>query len=90
MDDQEPLLGAGEPPRHRVAQRDRVGATGPVLSHHGDTKDALEQGTILDPHSHSYIAQASSRSAGAARSQGDDPLLKMAQARLEQAPTLPG
>jgi hypothetical protein len=49
MDDQELLLGVGEPHRHRVAQLDRVGATGPVLGHHGDTKEALEQGTILDP-----------------------------------------
>jgi hypothetical protein len=37
MDDQELLPGVGEPHRHRVAQLDRVGATGPVLSHHGDT-----------------------------------------------------
>jgi hypothetical protein len=75
-------------PRHRVAQLDRVGATGPVLGHDGHAQQALEQGTILDPpliHRPGVLAVDQGRP-----QPGDDPLLKMAQARLEQAPALLG
>jgi hypothetical protein len=75
-------------PRHRVAQLDRVGATGPVLGHDGHAQQALEQGTILDP---PLIHRPGVLAVDQGRPQlGDDPLLKMAQARLEQAPALLG